>query len=235
MSAERYIPLFRYVPRSSPVHRTPATVKLLVLISLAPAVFYGPVYLLVAITAFLAVLFPLARIEVPVIIRSFRVILQYGLFVLAFRLIGKPLQATIILSELHESLFYLWRLSDILMAGTIFYESTSGSQIRSSLSLPRKLLIGFAPRLARLPDIAFELSLTIIMIPRVFDVWTNLDRAWAARGGNLSPVRPGIPALYLFSPLAVRIRKMRILLPLLFIQLFEMAVTTARAISNRSE
>ncbi len=220
VKADRFIPLFRYTPRSSPVHRTPAPIKMLLLLALAPAVFFGPTALLATLTALLAILFPLARVGGRVILRSFGFILKYGIFVLAFRLVGKSLRPEILLSELRESLFYLWRLSSILMAGTIFYESTSGSEIRRALSLPRTFLIRIHPSLSRLPDIAFELSLTIIFIPRVFEVWTNLDRAWAARGGAHS---------------AGRLRKMRILLPLLVIQLFEMAGTTARAISNRSE
>lgn len=220
VSAERFVPLFRYTPRSSPLHRTPAPIKLIALIALAPAVFFAPVPILAAISGFLVLLVPLARIEGRTVLRSFGFILKYGAFVLIFRLIGKPLRTEILLPELREGLFYIWRLAAILTAGTVFYESTSGSEIRETLSLPRRFLIRLRPSLSRLPDIAFELSLTIIFIPRVFEVWTDLDRAWAARGGRLS---------------SGRLRKMRILLPLLIIQLFEMAGTTARAIRNRSE
>lgn len=133
---------------------------------------------------------------------------------------------------------YLLRLAAALLAGTVFYETTGTLAIRDALDtmlspaaraidrMRRKDRSG-APRMnAR--SIAFQLTLTIIFIPRVFASWTALNRAWDARGG-----KAGKHELRQIWRRHVW-RRLTALVPALIMLLLESARDTARAMENRS-
>lgn len=215
--------LFRYRPDSTIIHRLPAAVKLLVMALATVAVFAVKPVELAALCVILVILSFIARIPFLVFLNNIRLLLWYALLIGAFRCIGKPLEAAILIPEIWATGLYLWQLSAVLFAGTLFYETTSTLEIRETLATAQKRL----ERLCRcppdrLPDLGFLLSLTITFIPRIFDAWSALNRTWDARGGKLQK-----------GPLGAW-RRMTVLIPSLIERLLSIAADTDRAIRNRS-
>jgi len=223
-------PLFRYRPADTPVHRLPAGLKLAGMFLVTVAVFSAGLPGLLASSAALAFLALLARIPASVHLRNLRILLSYALFILAFRLAGTGFEAAFLRRMLGETGTYLWQLSAVLLAGTLFYETTGTLEIRHCLAavqlffqrLANRLLRTFDRPEAELPDIAFLLSLTISFIPRIFEAWTDLTRAWDARGGTL---HRGLSGAW---------KRCTVLVPLLIAKLLSVAADTDRAIRNRS-
>ncbi len=226
--------LFSYRSIRTVIHRVPAGVKLACMIASTGAVFSGSIPVLAGVSAILALGILLARTRPETIRNNIRIILLYGALIVAFKFAGvRPDRATLE-SGLIASGLYLWRLAAVLFAGTVFYETTSSLEIRHTLSaLQNGIGWVFSPftRLFRrisgrdpsFPDVALLLSLTINFIPRVFAAWNDLDRAWAARGGN---ARRGIGSAF---------RRFTVLVPALIALLLAVASDTEKAIRNRSE
>ena len=210
--------LFRYRSGETIIHRTPAGIKLAVMIAFTIAVFSPLLPALIAASALLAVLAILARTQIETILSGAKLVLWYGLFIAAFRLIGKPLESVDVLAELRATALYTWQLAAVLLAGTLFYETTATTEIAHTLKTIQTTLRWRKP----LPDVAFLLSLTIGFIPRIFSAWDSLEKAWAAREGNRR-----------YGPLSF-FRRTTTLVPLLVLKLLSIANDTDRAIRNRS-
>jgi energy-coupling factor transporter transmembrane protein EcfT len=226
--------LFSYRSIVSAIHRVPAGVKLACMIAATIAAFSGSIVVLGGITAAIALAAALAKTRPASIFGNFRIILFYGLFIVVFRFVGVRIDRAIVETGLVESGIYLWQLTVVLFAGTVFYETTSTLEILHTLAaIQQRIGWVFSPfirlfqritgREPGFPDVAFLLSLTISFIPRVFAAWTDLDRAWAARGGT---IHRGLRATF---------RRITLLVPMLIALLLAVAADTERAIRNRSE
>jgi energy-coupling factor transporter transmembrane protein EcfT len=233
MALNRDDRLFRYTGHETPIHRVPAGIKLVAMLAATIGVYAGNFYMLAGISAVLASITPVARISRRALIRGVRVILWYAIFILVFRLLGKPVTLDVWQAEFRATGVYLWQLSAVLLAGTIFYETTGTLDIFHTLGyLQRFVREAGNPIYQRvtgkkLPenptiDIALLLSLTISFIPRIFQSWDDLGRAWDARGGTLKKTPPNI------------LKRYTTLLPLLVERLLAVAADTDRAIRNRS-
>jgi biotin transport system permease protein len=210
--------LFSYRSGTTIIHRTPAGVKLAGMIACTIAVFSPFIPALIAASVMLAVTAILARTTARTILSGAKLVLYYGLFIAAFRIIGKPFESSVILAELRAGALYTWQLSAVLLAGTLFYGTTGTTEIAHTLSAIQKAIRWRKP----LPDVAFLLSLTVSFIPRIFSAWADLEKAWATREGNRKHGR------------AAFIRRTTTLIPLLVIKLLSIAYETDRAIRNRS-
>ncbi len=228
MSRPGDVPLFLYTPDTTPLHRCPALIKLGALFLTAPLAFAAEGPFLIALSAAMALACALSRPRLGEIIRLFRVVLGYGFLMAAFTLIGRPFTREIARAGLADTAKYLWRLSVVVLSGSVFYRTTSGIELRDALTAVRARVVSWFPPLGRLPDPVFSLSLTLIFIPRVFAAWTALDRAWVARGGNGSGRRNPITRAWREG------RKLIILMPVLLSNLLSMAEATERALRNRT-
>jgi len=215
-----YIPLFRHQPGTSLVHCTPAGIKLLFLMGLTMLVFSGNPMLLWASTGFVLAAVVTARVRLEALLRICRIIVFYGFFIGAVRIIGKD--RSVYLRELTQTGIYLWKLSVVFLAGMTFFETTSGIAIHFVLTDIRNAIIRIIPAAARLPDFPRSFSLMLIFIPRIFETWTELSRSWDSRQGT--PKRSIRAATH----------KLITLLPLLVIALLDVAATTDKAVRNRS-
>jgi biotin transport system permease protein len=233
MALNRDDRLFRYTGRETPIHRVSAGIKLVAMLAATVGVFASNFYLLAGISVALASIAIVARISRRALVRGVRVILWYALFILVFRLLGKPVKLDIWQAEFLATGLYLWQLSAVLLAGTIFYETTGTLDLFHTLGTVQEIVLRGINRLyhrfsgKNLPetptiDIALLLSLTISFIPRIFRTWDDLCRAWDARGGNLK------------KPFTSSLNRYTILLPLLVERLLAVAADTDRAIRNRS-
>ncbi len=223
---KEYPSLFTYKSGTTILHRTSAKVKLPVMMALTVLLFIAGIRQLLLLSLFLTILALLARLPLSVFAAHVRILFWYTLMTVVFRFAGKPLIPSILLPALRETALYIWQLALVLLTGTLFYETTSTLEIRHTLTGVQRAFERAVKRIFKnkgtLPDIGFLLSLTITFIPRIFDAWTSLNRAWDARGGNL---HAGLRASW---------RKFSVLIPSLFIKLLAMASDTDRAIRNRS-
>jgi energy-coupling factor transporter transmembrane protein EcfT len=200
------------------IHRIPAGIKLVALVSCTIAVFSVSTPVLAALSVVLVLLAILARLDITLVVGTVKLVICYGVFIALFRIAGKEPVPAILVGELLKTACYLWQLGAVLLAGALFYATTGTTEISSFLSAVQKAVRWKAP----LPDIAFLLSLTIGFIPRVFTAWESINLAWDARGGAVKK-----------SP-AAAFRRFTTLVPLLVINLLEIASDTDRAIKNRS-
>lgn len=212
--------LFTYRPGTTAIHNLPAPVKLVLLVLFSAAVSGGPRELLSAVSIVVLLAACVARLSAASVRSVIRIVIFYGLFIAVFS-IGSGVPDHTYQERLHSSILYLWRLATLVTAGSIFYETTSGSDVRHCLyALQKKcetLLAQYTGHTVRFPDIALLLSLTVSFIPRIFSTWDSLNSAWIARGGCKN------------GP-----RKMGVLLPLLLIRLLYIAADTDRAVRNRT-
>ena len=230
MSA-RFDSLFRYRPAETPVHRIPALIKLAGLAVAGMCAFLPNLAFPVACGLVLIVLAFIARIPLDAHRQNARILFWYALAILFFRFAGPLPDTAALKAELAESGIYLFRLALAVLAGTVFYETTSSLEIRHAIyrvqdtiarGATRLLPARHSPANRRYPDVAFLLSLTISFIPRIFDAWSRLNRSWDARGGKLNR-----------SPRGAW-KRLTTLIPLLIVTLLEVAAETDRAIQNRS-
>lgn len=226
-------PLFCYHPAESPVHRIPACYKLAGLVVLTILVFSGPLPVLPVAGLFVAILASAAHMPFRVIFRNICITLWYAAFIIMFRFIGPIPALDQFQKELAESGIYIARLFLVLLAGTVFYETTGTIEIFHTLKafqsrLERivyvisKPFTGFSGKSPDFPDIASLLSLTIAFIPRIFATWTALNRSWDARGGKHTR---GLSGTW---------KRCTVLVPLLVISMLSTAANTDRAMRNRS-
>lgn len=226
------VPLFAYECRDSPIHRLSTAAKLVALIAIAIVASLGSVAVLLYLTLTLATSFVLAHLDLREIARVGRFALIYSGLIAFFRLVGvSPAEGQYLLDLWKvvalESAIYLWRLSLMLVSSLIFYKTTSGNDLLFTLMAGQARITRILPRRFHIPDLSLLLALTLLFIPRVFDTWDAVDRAWRARGGGL-PVK----ARFL-APVFHYIKKYSLLWPILLIALLDTAKHTDRAMRAR--
>lgn len=214
--------LFSYKYKNTLIHKLPTAMKLLSMIAISVLAFLGGTKTRILLSIVLLISFILARTSMKVLLRSLKILIMYGLIMFLFRFTGFTTNRALLLNHIFDSLIYLWQLSLVLFSGTIFFETTSSLEIKNTLQFFQDKCYTFLGNPKFLPDIAFLLSLTITFIPRIFEVWNNLDKSWNARGGNL---HTGFKRSWL---------KLTIVIPLLIEHLLSLASETERAIRNRS-
>lgn len=213
--------LFSYRYKNTLIHNAPSAIKLLAMIGITFTVFLGGTNTRLILSIILCISCITARISLSVLFRSGKILVFYALVMFLFRFTGFQIDKSLSLKNLTESLVYLWQLSLVLFSGTVFFETTSSLEIRNTLQSFQEKMYKLLGNPSFFPDIAFLLSLTIIFIPRIFELWGNLDKSWNARGGNL------------LSGPEKTWKKMTILVPLLITHLLNLAAETEKAIRNR--
>jgi energy-coupling factor transporter transmembrane protein EcfT len=219
-------PLFAWRAANTPIHALPAGIKFFALALVTIPVFSESPVILGAVSAGIVITALLARLSFANLLHNARFLAGYGLFIALFRILGRPFTAALASESVSGALYYIWQLAAILVAGSVFYETTAATEISQFLArLQRLIERAISKILCRpvdFPDIAFLLSLTITFIPRVFSAWSALNLAWEARGGTLQ------------KGLRAALRRTVTLVPLLVISLLSVAENTAYAIRNRS-
>lgn len=221
--------LFCFRPDTTIIHRAGALIKLPIMMGLTLCIFQTNISLL-GLTILIFILSLIARIPLSSYKKNVKIIFGYALIITFFKIVGKPLTWEILHPLVRESLLYLWRLTLVFLTGSLFYETTSTLEIRYALTSIQNVIertffyITHKSEHKKNEIINFGLllSLTISFIPRIFDTWTVMNRAWKARDGNR---RSGLTAAW---------HTWMVLVPALFIKLMAIASDTDRAIHNRS-
>ena len=193
--------VFAYKTKKGLLHRVPVIVKLLVLIPLSIIGMSLPLSALAAgivLTALIGLLCGFMPGEQLNDLKPalFYVFLMYILSVFSALLeIRFPLPVTVFLISVFippaNYVFLGLRLVLIVQLSALLFRSTTALEIRNSLTAIetgiQQLLFPVLPpkkRLRAKPRIAPGIALFAGFIPEIFHTWTQIDRAWRARGGK---------------------------------------------------
>ena len=204
--------LFSYSRKQSLIHRTPAWVKLLVLIATPFTVYLTPLYVCLSLMALFLILAIISGMGISRFLRDLRPIAWYCLMVLAIDVLSYLLFDRNRDVITYPSLQMILRLLCAMEATSVFFRTTSTYEISCTLQSIEKTVTFGHSRLV----VSSVLSLFLSFLPRIFRTWSDIDNAYRSRGG-----RNGILKI-------VR------LLPVLITISIKKASTTYMALQNRN-
>jgi biotin transport system permease protein len=181
-----------YVPRSSPVHRTPAGWKLLVLAGLSVLVFAVPTLPVVcgALVAVVVLGLAVARLPAAVLARQGRTVLWWlvGLFVLHS-----------LLTDVSTGTLTVLRLLTLVLAAAVVTATTRVTEMVAVVERICRPLEWVGVRPAR---IGLVIAMALRFIPLISERADRIREAQAARGGSVRGLR-GLTTLVV--PLLVQV------------------------------
>ena len=216
MTVDKNSFLFQYTARNTVIHRLPAGVKFCVL-CLSSFALYGAPQAALAVYAVCLVFIALcAKISLVAIKRNCRFLCIYAVCIFLIKIIGMPLTADMFKATATETLFFMQKLALILFTASIFYETTSKLEIFMLCEKIERFFCGkkYTGAFSTL------FTITLMCVPRVFEVWAQLNYAYDARTHRR---RDFISACRRFASL----------LPALIENLLRFAVTVEKALKNR--
>lgn len=212
--------MLSYQKRTSLVHRTPALLKLAVLLGVAAVLYLFGIEVHGTLFALSLLFVAMSRISFKDFLHDLKPVAFYCLFIAAVELASSLLYGT---GENPAQLFKsgMWKTnSSVLLVSrlvvamsytSVFFRSTSNLEIRQSLeNVERTLTFG---RSSLSFSKAFALFLNFL--PQLFATWASLDMAWKARCGKRG------------------IRKVLVLLPVFITLSMKKANDTLLSLKNR--
>jgi len=206
--------VFAYNSRKGPLHRVPALVKLVALLPLSIVCLALPLPALAAGIALAAIAASVCGFRLSEQLCDLKPVLFYSILMYVLSIVSRlvewqfpsPLVFSLeFLKELFittftprpDFLFSCLRLAIIVQLSALLFRTTTTLQIRDSLGA---IECGIRRRLSRRqnsaqrpikPRIAETIALFAAFIPEIFQTWSQIDRAWRARGGknNLAKIR----------------------------------------------
>ena len=171
-----------YIHRESPVHALPAPAKLLAMVSSGIVLFLiDDIALLAAVLVPVAAGYAVARLPVRPVLRQARVVLPFLVIIFIFHaVIHDPLAgATVVL-----------RLILLVLLAVLVTLTTRASDMIDCLAAALRPL---APLGVNPVKVSFVLSLTIRLIPTLFEIAREVVEAQRARGLHRNPVAVVMP------------------------------------------
>ena len=202
-----------YHKDTSPIHRTPAGIKLIFLLALSLASFIpgtGTFFFVIpgAIAIILVTLSIIAGISPGTLLRGSGPLFIVVIGVFFFQALEfSPLVFN--LQGLRESIIFCAKIGLAFASGSLLFAVTTPGEIRKSLSRAEAVL-----HLEKL-NLSLSISLMLGFLPRFFEIWENLNLAWKSRGGKNTP------------------RRLVFLVPLVVEQMMLKAAETAEAMEAR--
>lgn len=168
-----------YVPRASPVHRTPAGWKLLTLVGLSVLVFAVPTLPVVggALGAVLALGLVMARLPVAVLARQARAVLWWlvGLFVLHW-----------VLTDVATGGLTVLRLLALVLAAAVV---TATTRVTAMVAVVERICWPLQWVGVRPARIGLVIAMALRFIPLIAERADRIREAQAARGGSVRGLR----------------------------------------------
>ena len=171
-----------YIHRESPVHALPAPAKLLAMVASGIVLFLiDDIALLAAVLVPVAAGYAVARLPVRPVLRQARVVLPFLVIIFIFHaVIHDPLAgATVVL-----------RLILLVLLAVLVTLTTRASDMIDCLAAALRPL---APLGVNPVKVGFVLSLTIRLIPTLFEIAREVVEAQRARGLHRNPVAVVMP------------------------------------------
>lgn len=204
--------LFAYTKSNSIIHRTPADLKLLVLIAVPITLYLTPISVCFVLMTAFATMALIAEIQPKLFLKDLKPIVIYSFMILTIDVLSWLLSSEKSDIITHTSLYLILRLICAVEATSIFFRTTSIYETMETLRRIERIITFGKTNLV----VSGVLSLFLSFLPQIFSTWTHLDEAYRARGGRRGPSK------------AVR------LLPQLVSLSIRKAQTTCLALLNRS-
>ncbi len=204
--------LFSYKASDSIIHRTPAGLKILVLLGVPVTVLLCPIEVCLVLIAAFPILALVGRIGMKDFLRDLKPVVIYCLMIVSIDVLSYLLFHKNDEVVTQRSFYTILRLLCAIEATSVFFRTTSTHEIGSALQTLERILTFGKSRLV----LSGLFSLFLGFLPQIFATWSSLDLAYRARGGKKGLSK----ALTLF--------------PLLVTMSMKKATTTYLALLNRS-
>ena len=177
--------LFSYSKGKSFIHRTPAWLKLLILIAVPVTVSLTPLYVCLGLMALFVLLALASGMGFTRFLRDLRPIAVYCLMIVTIDVLSYVFFDRSRAVVTQNSLSLILRLLCAMEATSVFFRTTGSYEITSTLqSIERAVTFGHS-RLV----VSGMLSLFLSFLPQIFRTWSEIDCAYRARGGRRGPAK----------------------------------------------
>ena len=181
--------LFGYRSGSSFLHKCDARIKLISLFVLGTFVFLLPRNAALACIVLFFMLSPAIRFPMKEILSSLKPLVYYALILYSSSIVSAlfahaPFPIMLIPSE--RDIVILCRLALAFLIANAVYRTTSPLELREAVESIERGVVRIFRKKTEYRRLLFSesLSLLIVLIPEVFDVWQAVFRAWKARRGK---------------------------------------------------
>ena len=210
--------LFQYTPKNTYIHRLPAGIKFCAL-CLSSFTLYGAAQKLLAVYAVCLLLVCIcAKLSASTLQKNIRFLCVYALVIFVIKVLGVPLTATVLVPLAIETGFFIERLTLILFAASVFYETTSKLELFTLCETIER----FIRKEKYTGAFSALFTITLMCIPQVFETWAQLTYAYTARTPQQ---KRGLLNAY---------QQTAALLPALIENLLRFALTAEQALKNRT-
>lgn len=183
------VKLFGYTGGTSFLHKCDARIKLLLLFAFGAFVFLLPRNASLVCIAIFFALSPAIRFPPKEMIVSLKPVLYYAIVLYVSSAAGaffahEAFPIMFIPSE--RDIVILCRLALAFLIANAIYRTTSPLELREAVESIERGIVRFFCKKKESPRLIFSesLSLLIVLVPEVFDVWQAVFRAWKARCGK---------------------------------------------------
>lgn len=199
-------PILSYQKRTSLIHKTPALLKLALLLGIAIALYltgFG-VHCLLLVVALLLVW--VSKIQLKDFLHDLRPVVFYSIFIALVEAAGSLLYGGVFFISFRDgtwknngSVLLVSRLVVAMSYTSVFFRTTSNLEIRQSLEdVETALTFGRS-------NLSFSKAFALFLnfLPQLFAIWTGLDKTWKARCGKRG-IRKIIVLLPVFIALSMK-------------------------------
>jgi len=192
--------LFAYTKRNSQVHKTPAWIKLLILLATPVTVYLTPVYVCLCLMALFVLLALVSRIGVTRFLRDLRPILVYCTMIAMIDVLSWLFfnRERDIVTQ--TSILMMLRLVCATEAASVFFRTTGTYEIGKTLRGIEKAVTFGHTRYA----VSGMFALFLSFLPQIFRTWSDIDAAYRSRGG-----KRGIGKILVLLPVLITISMKR--------------------------
>lgn len=188
--------LFSYTRRNSLLHRTPAWIKLLVLLATPVTIHLTPVWVCISLMVLYVLLAAVSRMGFSGFFRDIRPILVYCAMVVMIDVLSWLLfnREKDIVTQ--TGILMVLRLVCAAEAASVFFRTTGTYEIGNTLrGIERAVTFGHT-RYA----VSGMFTLFLGFLPQIFRTWSEIDAAYRSRGG-----RRGIRKVLVLLPILITI------------------------------
>lgn len=217
MTADQHSFLFQYRPKNTCIHRLSAGIKLCFVCSSSFILHISSQTVLVGYAVFIMIAAVCARLSLQTVKRNTIFLCVYTLFIFLIKMIGNDINIAVLQKTAAETVFFMQKMTLILYAASIFYETTS----KLELFIFCEKVERFFCRKSASGAPALVFMLMLMCVPRVFETWARLNYAYDARIGTA-------------QTFTKTCRRIVVLLPALIENLIRFAFTAEKALKNRT-
>jgi len=224
--------VFSYKPGNSFFHRLPSWIKILLIPAFNVALFILDWKIAAVFAVLHVILFFILRFSVREQIKDLKPVIYYAVFLYCMLFLmqvyglyqNTDLQSKDVFKNAFfntiydmDTAFFCVKFLACVQSCSLMFKTSTSLEIRTGIENIETVIRKCIPFVSKEPEFSLAVSMLINFIPTVFKLWTQLKRAWIARGGKQSP------------------KMALVLIPKLFTLGLNFAYNTTKALVNRGE